>query len=70
MRQALYTTTRLGIYFSLSDYLKWEVNGGANMTSFQKIYSSLLAGGIGSMVGTPADLVLIRMQVDSTLPME
>ena len=70
MRQALYTTTRLGIYFSLSDYLKWEVNGGANMTGFQKIYSSLLAGGIGSMVGTPADLVLIRMQVDSTLPTE
>jgi solute carrier family 25 oxoglutarate transporter 11 len=70
MRQALYTTTRLGIYFSLSDYLKYSVNGGANMTGFQKIYSSLLAGGIGSMVGTPADLVLIRMQSDSTLPLE
>ena len=40
------------------------------MTGFQKIYSSLLAGGIGSMVGTPADLVLIRMQADSTLAAE
>jgi len=40
------------------------------MTGFQKIYSSLLAGGIGSIVGTPADLVLIRMQSDSTLPPE
>lgn len=40
------------------------------MTTWQKIYSSLLAGGIGSIVGTPADLVLIRMQSDSTLPLE
>jgi solute carrier family 25 oxoglutarate transporter 11 len=70
MRQALYTTTRLGIYFSLSDYLKYTVNGGANMTAWQKIYSSLIAGGIGSMVVTPADLVLIRMQSDATLPLE
>ena len=70
MRQAVYTTTRLGIYFSLSDYLKYSVNGGSNMTGFQKIYSSLLAGAIGSTFGTPADLVLIRMQSDSTLPPE
>lgn len=70
MRQALYTTTRLGIYFSLSDYLKYTVNGGENMSAWQKVYSSLLAGGIGAVVGTPADLVLIRMQSDSTLPVE
>ena len=38
------------------------------MTGFQKAYSSLLAGGIGSIFGTPADLVLIRMQSDATLP--
>lgn len=29
---------------------------------------SLAAGGLGSLVGTPADLILIRMQADSTLP--
>ena len=40
------------------------------MTMWQKIYSSLIAGGIGSIFGTPADLVLIRMQSDSTLPVE
>ena len=33
-RQALYTTTRLGIYFSLSDYLKYTVNMGSNMTTW------------------------------------
>ena len=30
----------------------------------------MLAGGIGSVFGTPADLILIRMQSDSTLPPE
>jgi len=64
MRQAVYTTTRLGIFFSMSDYLKYHVNNGGNLTGFQKVYSSLLAGGIGSIFGTPADLILIRMQSD------
>jgi solute carrier family 25 oxoglutarate transporter 11 len=27
-----------------------------------------MAGGLGSFVGTPCDLVLVRMQADSTLP--
>ena len=30
----------------------------------------MLAGGIGATFGTPADLVLIRMQSDATLPPE
>ena len=70
MRQAIYTTTRLGIFFSLTDYIKYNVNDGKNMTFFQKVYSSLTAGGIGSMFGTPADLILVRMQSDQTLPVE
>merc|ERR1712048_233307 len=31
---------------------------------------SLAAGGIGSFVGCPADLILIRMQADTMLPVE
>lgn len=38
------------------------------MSAFQKTYCSLAAGGIGSFIGTPCDLVLVRMQADSTLP--
>ena len=67
-RQAVYCTGRLGIYFSLCDYLRHEVNGGSNLSSWQKVYSSLVSGGIGAMIGTPADLILIRIQSDSTLP--
>lgn len=33
LRQAIYATLRLGIYFNLSDYIKENVNGGANMTT-------------------------------------
>ena len=29
-----------------------------------------MAGGLGALVGTPADLILIRMQSDSTLPVD
>mmetsp|Transcript_33210 Transcript_33210/g.50909 ORF Transcript_33210/g.50909 Transcript_33210/m.50909 type:complete len:267 (-) Transcript_33210:30-830(-) len=68
-RQAVYTTARFGIFLNLSDYLKRK-NGGANLAFTQKMFCSLAAGGLGSLVGTPADLILIRMQSDSTLPKE
>lgn len=38
------------------------------MSAFQKATASLVAGGLGSFVGNPADLCLVRMQADSTLP--
>ena len=33
-----------------------------------KILSSLVAGGIGAVIGNPMDLSLVRFQADSTLP--
>lgn len=39
------------------------------MTTLQKTGASLTAGAIGSFIGTPCDLVLVRMQSDSTLPL-
>lgn len=36
----------------------------------EKAIGGLVAGGLGSIVGTPADLALIRMQADATLPVE
>ena len=37
---------------------------------WQKAVAGLTAGGLGALVGSPADLSLIRMQSDSTLPKE
>lgn len=37
---------------------------------WQKAAAGLTAGGLGALVGSPADLSLIRMQSDSTLPVD
>lgn len=37
---------------------------------WQKAAAGLTAGGLGALVGSPADLTLIRMQADGTLPAE
>lgn len=60
LRQAVYGTLRLGIYFNLSEYVKNEKNGGANLSALQKAGCSLIAGSLGSFVGNPCDLALVR----------
>jgi len=67
MRQAVYTTSRFGLFLNISDYLRRK-NGGENLSFGQKGIASLTAGGVASFVGNPCDLILIRMQADSTLP--
>jgi solute carrier family 25 oxoglutarate transporter 11 len=69
LRQAVYTSTRLGIFYSIKDYIKKQ-NNGKDPNVVQNAVASLLAGAIGSFVGNPADLALVRMQSDSSLPME
>ena len=67
MRQVLYATSRFGIFLTLSDYLR-KKNNGNNLTFMQKGAASLTAGGLGSAIGSPADLILIRMQADGNMP--
>lgn len=69
LRQVLYTTTRFGIFYSLSDAIK-NKNKGKPVSTFQKVLSALTAGGIGAALANPADLILIRMQADTKLPIE
>jgi len=69
LRQATYTTARLGIFQQITTYAK-EANKGQNLPLWQKAACGLTAGGLGALVGTPADLTLIRMQADSTLPVD
>jgi len=65
LRQATYTTTRLGIFTSLVDTYK---GSDGNITFLQKVAFGMSAGGIGAFVGTPAELALIRMTSDGRLP--
>ena len=43
-------------------------NDGKPLPLVQKAMCGLTAGAIGASVGSPADLALIRMQADATLP--
>ena len=69
LRQATYTTARMGIFNNLNAKLK-EHNAGAPVPIWQNAIAGQVAGGLGAVVGNPADLSLIRMQADGTLPVE
>ncbi|GBG65514.1 hypothetical protein CBR_g51109 [Chara braunii] len=68
LRQATYTTARLGTFRGLSDWAI-EKNDGKPLPLVQKAALGLAAGAVGASVGNPADLSLIRMQADNTLPL-
>ncbi|XP_063626237.1 mitochondrial 2-oxoglutarate/malate carrier protein-like [Cydia splendana] len=67
LRQATYTTTRLGVYNILFDMYK-ERNAGAAPGFGMKTLLGVAAGSIGAFVGTPAEVALIRMTADGRLP--
>ncbi|PKA58258.1 Mitochondrial dicarboxylate/tricarboxylate transporter DTC [Apostasia shenzhenica] len=67
LRQATYTTTRLGSFRILTNKAI-ESNDGKPLPLLQKAFIGLTAGAIGSCFGSPSDLALIRMQADATLP--
>ena len=68
LRQVVYGTLRLGIYFNLTEWVKVNKNGGEGLSALQRAGCSLFAGSFGSFVGNPCDLALVRMQADTTLP--
>jgi solute carrier family 25 oxoglutarate transporter 11 len=68
VRQLFYGTTRLGLFYTFIDY--WKKKNPPEPTLFQKSISSFFAGGIAAFVSNPADLILVRMQADNTLPVE
>ncbi|KAH9327056.1 hypothetical protein KI387_007234, partial [Taxus chinensis] len=67
LRQATYTTARLGSFRILTNKAI-SANDGKPLPLYQKALCGLTAGAIGACVGSPADLALIRMQADATLP--
>ncbi|CAI5471756.1 unnamed protein product [Closterium sp. Yama58-4] len=67
LRQATYTTARLGSFRYLTTEAT-KANDGKPLPLYQKAACGLTAGAIGACFGSPADLALIRMQADSVLP--
>uniref|UniRef100_A0A646QD83 Mitochondrial 2-oxoglutarate/malate carrier protein n=1 Tax=Hemiscolopendra marginata TaxID=943146 RepID=A0A646QD83_9MYRI len=67
LRQASYTTTRLGIYTWLFE--KFSGPEGKPPNFLMKASIGMGAGACGAFVGTPAEIALIRMTADGRLPL-
>lgn len=66
LRAWTYQTARLGAYRSLVDMM--QPAPGQVTPLWQKALAGLTAGAFGAVIGNPAELSIIRMQADSTLP--
>lgn len=66
LRQSIYSTTRIGVYTSLSEFFRdrYQSAPSLNMT----ICIAAFAGATGAYVGNPADVGLIRIMTDARLP--
>ncbi|XP_073289106.1 mitochondrial uncoupling protein 5-like [Primulina huaijiensis] len=67
LRQTLYSTTRMGLYEIIKK--KWTDPNTNNMPLMRKLTAGLIAGGVGAVVGNPADVAMVRMQADGRLPL-
>ncbi|XP_028899463.2 mitochondrial 2-oxoglutarate/malate carrier protein-like [Zeugodacus cucurbitae] len=66
LRQSVYSTTRIGVYTSLTEYYRelYNTSPTLNVT----VLMAAFAGAVGAYAGTPADLGLVRMMTDARLP--
>ncbi|KAL8777817.1 MAG: hypothetical protein Q9213_007688 [Squamulea squamosa] len=70
LRQAVYTTARLGFFDTFMTALKVRAETNGSQIGFkERAAAGLTAGGLAAMVGNPADLALIRMQSDGLKPL-
>lgn len=67
LRQALYSSTRMGLYEILK--VQWT-NEDGEFPVAKKVAAALIAGGVGALVGNPADVAMVRMQADGNLPFQ
>lgn len=71
LRQAVYTTARLGFFDTFLKTLNKNAESANRAVSFgERAGAGLAAGGIAAMIGNPADLALVRMQSDGLKPRE
>lgn len=64
-RQLTYSMTRFAMYETVKKNLTQD---GGTMPFYQKVLTAAVSGATGGLVGTPADLVNVRMQNDVKLP--
>lgn len=71
LRQATYTTTRLGLFQKSLGFLEERARlEGRKVGLFERAVAGVSAGGIAAIAGNPADLALVRMQADKFKSLE
>ena len=69
LRQAVYTTARLGFFDTFMKRLTIRAKENNTTIGFkERAFAGLTAGGLAAIAGNPADLALIRMQSDGLKP--
>ncbi|KAI5814084.1 mitochondrial carrier domain-containing protein [Pyronema omphalodes] len=69
LRQAVYTTARMGFFSTfMTRFQATAKSENRSITFGERAGASLAAGGLGAILGNPADLALIRMQSDGLAP--
>ncbi|XP_001357756.2 mitochondrial 2-oxoglutarate/malate carrier protein [Drosophila pseudoobscura] len=66
LRQATYTTGRLGMYTYLNDLYRERFDRNPNIVDSMAM--GTIAGACGAFIGTPAEVALVRMTSDGRLP--
>lgn len=67
-RQLTYTTARLGMFGVMKDFL--SSSDGQPLPLHLKAVAGITAGGVGAIVGNPAEVALVRMMADGRAPVE
>ncbi|XP_069695038.1 mitochondrial dicarboxylate carrier-like [Periplaneta americana] len=67
LRQLTYSTTRFAVYEVSKEHI---AKPGEKIPFYQKVGIAAVGGIIGGFIGTPADLINVRMQNDIKLPVE
>ena len=71
LRQFCYASFRLGAYkFAYQKKLEANKRTGKEITFFERVYLSLFSGFVGSIIGNPIDLSMVRFQSEWNLPPE
>ncbi|KAL9562795.1 hypothetical protein ACKAV7_012981 [Fusarium commune] len=69
LRQLVYGTARLGFFYTFEDAFKRRASTQDRDINFvERGVAGLLAGALGSFIGTPTEVALIRMQSDGMKP--
>ena len=69
-RQLTYGTTRLGMFRLLTNHFTPDGGKASDISFTVRAACSIVAGGIGAVIGTPAEAALVRMQSDAGLSPE